>query len=317
MSYRRHIFLALAVLAVSWSSWVLFSTGSVGLGVSEATLELLGDVFDLIQTPMRDGDGNRAESPRFSVLPMPGLQDIPSQASSAPIAGDPPTPMFSDIFVVSLPSRADRRADMEKLRDAVPLLNFSYSNATPSDDRRISTIYEHVRQTREAYATSSHSSATFAWPDDASALVHSPLGHAGADLWTSADLAAQSSALSTSVQPEKDSTILDPRPRGEPLTCASQNDVSGPPYSPALPPYQLLTHSRIACWHSHAAVLRAIAERHEGEKAGREVALILEDDIDVERDVHERLHDIWNALPEEWDMLFLGKPQLSPFNGLT
>lgn len=315
MSYRRPIFLALAVSAISWSSWVLFSTSSVGFGMSEATLGLLGDALDLIQTPLRDADGNRAESPRFSVMPMPGFQDIPSQASSAPVADDSPSPMFSDVFVVSLPSRADRRADMERLRNAIPVLNFSYCDATPSDDRRISTIYEHVRHTREAYATSSSPSSTFAWPDDVSALVHSPLGHAGADLWTAAAL-AETSALSTSARPEKDTTNLDPRPRAESLTCASKNYVSGPPYHLALPPYQLLTHSKIACWYSHVKVLRAIAERHEGESTGREVALILEDDIDVERDVHDRLRNVWDALPEEWDMLFLGELRLPPCNGL-
>ncbi|GJE98031.1 hypothetical protein PsYK624_142530 [Phanerochaete sordida] len=281
----------------------MFSTTSLGLGMSAATLELLGDAFSVIQTSLGDGHGNPSDSEPTRV-PMPGLQrTMPSKAVSAAVAENTVLPMFSDVFVVSLPSRADRRADMERIRQAVPLFNFSFFDATPADDRRISVIYDTVKQTRETYTTSSSTAPTFLWPEDASALSHSPLGQAGADRWATAALATETAALSTSTQTASYDTHLDPFPRAEPLTCASQNYVSGPPYSLALPPYQLLTRSKLACWHSHVAVLRAIAERDDGTD---KVALILEDDIDVERDVEERLQSLWGELPEQWDMLFLG-----------
>lgn len=307
MSYRRSIFLLLTVLTLSWSSWILFSTTSLGLGMSDAAGGLLGDALSLIQTPLRDSHGNPAESSQYSVLPMPGLEPTePSQASSPGLAGTTPLPTFSDVFVVSLPSRADRRADMERIRHAVPLLNFSYFDATPADDRRISMIYDRVKQTREAYATSSRTALTFSWPAHVSAFAHSTLGEEGADLWATTALATETATLSTATRPASYGNNLDPLPRAEPLTCASQNYVSGPPYSPALPSYQLLTRSKLACWYSHVAVLRAIAESRDRASADAEVAVILEDDIDVERDVQERLESIWGALPEQWDMVFLG-----------
>ncbi|EKM60674.1 uncharacterized protein PHACADRAFT_203830 [Phanerochaete carnosa HHB-10118-sp] len=302
MSYRRSLFLALTVLTVSWSSWILFCATSLGFGMSEAALELLGDTLSLVGIPLRDGHGNPAESPRFSHVPMPGGHTLPSQA---PSAGDATLPTFSEIFVVSLSARADRRATMERIRSAVPLLNFSYFDATPADDSRISAIYDRIKQTREAYGTSSRTDATFEWPRDVSAPSRSPLGQTGADLWTTAALTTETSAFSTATRSGNYGTILDPFPRTEPLTCASQNYVSGPPYSLALPPYQLLTRSKVACWHSHVEVLRAIAGRHDGENADTEVSLILEDDIDVERDVQKRLQSVWGAMPERWDMLFL------------
>lgn len=305
MSYRRSIFLTLMVLTISWSSWLMFNTTSLGLGMSEATLELLGDALSVLQSTLGDAHGNIAEPARFSILPMPGLQrTVPSKANSAPLASGNPLPMFSDIFVVSLPSRADRRADMERIRHAIPLFNFSFFDATPADARRISLIYDSVRHTREAYTTSSSTAPTFSWPDDVSALSHSPLGQPGADRWATTALATETAAFPTSTPADSYGTDLEPLPRAEPLTCASQDYVSGPPYDLALPAYQLLTRSKLACWDSHVAVLDAIAERDDGRDA---VALILEDDIDVERDVQERLQSLWGALPEQWDMLYLGK----------
>ena len=38
-----------------------------------------------------------------------------------------------------------------------------------------------------------------------------------------------------------------------------------------------------------------------------EVALVLEDDVDMERDIQDRLENLIDKLPIQWDMLFLGE----------
>ncbi|KZT64019.1 hypothetical protein DAEQUDRAFT_733160 [Daedalea quercina L-15889] len=37
-----------------------------------------------------------------------------------------------------------------------------------------------------------------------------------------------------------------------------------------------------------------------------EVSVILEDDVDMERDIHDRLREVWRSLPDDWDIVFLG-----------
>ena len=34
---------------------------------------------------------------------------------------------------------------------------------------------------------------------------------------------------------------------------------------------------------------------------------ILEDDVDIERDIRERLREAWSVLPDDWDIVFLGE----------
>jgi GR25 family glycosyltransferase involved in LPS biosynthesis len=37
------------------------------------------------------------------------------------------------------------------------------------------------------------------------------------------------------------------------------------------------------------------------------VSLVLEDDIDMEQDIRQRLASVWSALPHTWDIVFLGE----------
>ncbi|KAF8174118.1 hypothetical protein K438DRAFT_1849404 [Mycena galopus ATCC 62051] len=85
-----------------------------------------------------------------------------------------------------------------------------------------------------------------------------------------------------------------------PLTCATENFTLSP-YSPHLPEYKILSRSRIACRHSHLSAIQR-ASTHERDKA----VLILEDDVDMEADIKERLSSIWTLLPSDWDIVFLG-----------
>lgn len=56
----------------------------------------------------------------------------------------------------------------------------------------------------------------------------------------------------------------------------------------------------LACWHSHFEVLRKIADGDD------DVALIFEDDIDMEWDLERRLRYLWRFLPNKWDLVFIG-----------
>ena len=61
-----------------------------------------------------------------------------------------------------------------------------------------------------------------------------------------------------------------------------------------------LSRGMIACWHSHVQVLRRISEGSDN------VAVVLEDDVDVEYDLKARLALLWSSLPAQWDIVFLG-----------
>jgi hypothetical protein len=65
--------------------------------------------------------------------------------------------------------------------------------------------------------------------------------------------------------------------------------------------YSSLKPVEIACWHSHFEVLRKIADGDD------DVAIILEDDIDMEWDLARRLRYVWKFLPERWDQVWIGK----------
>jgi len=61
------------------------------------------------------------------------------------------------------------------------------------------------------------------------------------------------------------------------------------------------TAASAACWHSHFTLLRRIADGDD------DVALIFEDDIDMEWDLEKRLRYLWKFLPDKaWDQVMIG-----------
>ncbi|KAH9947372.1 hypothetical protein B0H21DRAFT_692117 [Amylocystis lapponica] len=216
----------------------------------------------------------------------------------------------SEIYVVSLPNRADRRATMERLRLALGL-RWTYVSATRFDNPVVTNIMNHVR-------AGTAQDGRFTWPDDIDLLSRSrvPLGFSDSDIWaTSAP--AGNTLLTASLHFENlDLTLPDDSfaPALAPLTCATRDFASGAPYTPSLPAYMLLTPAKVACWYSHLEVIRHIADGGRGHR-GRgwpgvrerdDVAVVLEDDIDMEHDIAARLSGIWGSLPDEWDIVFLG-----------
>ena len=191
----------------------------------------------------------------------------------------------SRIYVISLPENSHRRMDMEQLRFTIGL-EFTYLNATGGDEHTVQKIMGHVAAFRALHSLNEIDlslSTPFEWPQDVDVLVESenPLDTKGSDLWAS------------------DSIDLPDIPSPEPLTCA-YGDSTLEPYSPQTPSYRLLTKGRLACWHSHWRVIRSIANGQDG------VALVLEDDVDMELDIRQRLLGVWDSLPSVWDIVFLG-----------
>lgn len=191
----------------------------------------------------------------------------------------------SRIYVVNLPKRTRRRLDMERLRYSLGL-DFTYVNGTEADGETVDRIMTHVlafRALASSQEISRPSPPAFGWPQEVDTLVESdsPLGMKGSDLWPS-------------------STVdLTEAYAHEPLTCAYDNSTLDV-YSPQTPPYRLLTKERLACWHSHWRVIRLIADGQE------DVSLVLEDDVDMELDIRQRLLGLWDFLPAAWDIVFLG-----------
>ena len=191
----------------------------------------------------------------------------------------------SRIYVINLPQRTRRRLGMEQLRLSLGL-DFTYINGTEAEGEAVYRIMRHIlafRALASSQKTNRPPPPDFRWPQEVDALVESesPLGMEGSDLWPF-------------------DTVDFPDPYGhEPLTCAYDNSTFAP-YSPQTPPYRLLTRERLACWHSHWRVIRLIADGQD------DVSLVLEDDVDMELDIRQRLLGVWDYLPSPWDIVFLG-----------
>ncbi|KAG0151959.1 hypothetical protein CROQUDRAFT_650533 [Cronartium quercuum f. sp. fusiforme G11] len=82
--------------------------------------------------------------------------------------------------------------------------------------------------------------------------------------------------------------------------------------------WNVLSDAAIACWHSHLSVIRTFVESKD------RMALILEDDVDLEVDIEDRLQSALNEVPRDWDILLLGHcwseesqfPPISPGSAL-
>ncbi|KAF9056961.1 hypothetical protein BDP27DRAFT_1344272 [Rhodocollybia butyracea] len=84
-------------------------------------------------------------------------------------------------------------------------------------------------------------------------------------------------------------------------------DFSLAPYSSTFPYQKFLTLARVAVWYSHLSVLRQIHKiQAESRFPDEHISVILEDDINVEKDIRNRLGGIWQVLPQDWDVVFLG-----------
>lgn len=212
----------------------------------------------------------------------------------------------SRIYVVSLLRRADRRKDMKELATSLDL-NFTYVDAVDASDLSVATIMDRVRTLRHDLGAMSDAAARllelgyrdlpsklpalFAWPADLQAEdVGTP---AGAELWTHPGILLADSLASPALTTE-------PQDVSTTLACHIENNFFGSVTEPTKAQY-ILDLPKIACWHSHMQLLRRIVEDEDDRPS-----IILEDDVNMERDIRERLHGLWSALPMDWDIVYLG-----------
>lgn len=294
-------------------AWILV----VGtLFVAAVTLRYLSIIIEgSSSTRYRVGDSNHRMKSNFEKSSCQKL-------SHPPVFFNNSIDFVSRIYVISLPRRTDRRRQMDRLRDALHL-NWTYRDAYEANASVVTTILRQVRVFRSQLipqpkpggdAPMRHDMIVpaFDWPHNLEDAICSQetLQPSGADLWTRpsshsvsdldvlAEMADPYAFNSTRSRSEsvQVSAVSDPTP----LACASGNDVSAASL-PNLPPYRRLTPAKVACWYSHLQTIREIADGKD------EAVLILEDDVDIERDVKWRLRALLDALPNEWDMVYLGK----------
>ncbi|KAG5641500.1 hypothetical protein DXG03_005072, partial [Asterophora parasitica] len=128
----------------------------------------------------------------------------------------------SRIYVLSLPTRTDRRKDMEHLRKTLGL-RWTYMEAMDASNPMINKILHAVSLSRD----SSSSTSPFSWPDDDNTVSN-----------LEEDISSWGPGfLPSSPVPETPTMFL---------PCATQN-TTVTPYTSTLPEYKLLTPARIAC----------------------------------------------------------------------
>ena len=298
--------LSAVFLLLGWLYFVMQSLGPV----SDLTLQLLGDALDIIRPVPHES------STTDKILPNPFYPV--SQASDDEANGTVHLPdpgehdkdkndIFRNIQVISLPRRIDRRISMERLREAL-FVNWTYVDATDAQNDTILRLMDCIRLRRTQLMDASLP-REFAWPKDF--LKEGALYTADILQDISCPSPDETSSLHTgNTGVSEDATrIQDSVPELRPLTCATHNSSNGLPYDPSLPPHMLLTTAKIACWYSHFRVLEkfAYAPLVENNETTSNLALILEDDVNMERDIREQLPRLVQHLPDAWDILFLGE----------
>jgi GR25 family glycosyltransferase involved in LPS biosynthesis len=300
-------------------AWILV------LFVAAVTFRYLSVIIEASSsTRDRVGDSNHRTKSSFQ---KPSCQRL----SHPPVFFNNSLDVVSRIYVISLPRRSDRRLQMDRLRDALHI-NWTYTDACEANASIVTTILRQVRVLRSQLipqpkpggdARMGHDMifSAFNWPHDLEDAICSPetLQPSGADLWTrpsshsmsDLDVPAEMADpyafnfMPSSSESVQVSAVSDPTP----LACASENDISAASL-PNLPLYRRLTPAKVACWYSHLQTIREIANGKD------EAVLILEDDVDIERDVKGRLRALLDALPNDWDIVYLGKSK-NPQTWLT
>lgn len=199
------------------------------------------------------------------------------------------------IYIISLADRQDRREQMEFLR-RIQDLTWTIVDAVPGNATLVTRILDWVALCRaEGKKTDA---PDFRWPEEINAfsISHKPLKNSGADTWT--ETLPSSKSKRDNFGPPTDSS----------LPCAIEDD-SIPTFMNGTPEWMVLSPAKVACWHSHISAIRLFIEGHDSDDHRREdkVAIILEDDIDMEKDVSNRLSQVWTFLPAGWDIVFLGE----------
>ncbi|KAG8742120.1 hypothetical protein FRC10_001990 [Ceratobasidium sp. 414] len=237
------------------------------------------------------------------------------------------------IYMISLPRRTDRRDKMKKLQ-AVTGLSWTFTDATDSTADVVGRIMERVRWERASvYLHAIDAGFRGWWSDHQDEFGWFDTNPKGSAFW---ELAPSAPASTDYTHPLPMPPLRDQRLALEAATgptiprlgavqtldftriLASNTDLSSPrtatrvvtstPSSrlPELPYWRVLTRGTIACWHSHIGLIRTVASESAHVGTNDTGVIILEDDVDMELDIQQRISHLWQELPFNWDILFLG-----------
>ncbi|QRW05723.1 glycosyltransferase family 25 protein [Ceratobasidium sp. AG-Ba] len=203
------------------------------------------------------------------------------------------------VYMISLPRRTDRRDKMRKLQ-AVTGLSWTFVDATDSTADVVGRIMERVNGSALwELAPSDPTSADYTRPLPASPLRDQRLALEAATGLTIPRLDAVRPEDFTRI-PSSEMDLSSPRTATRAVTDAPESRLFQLPY------WRTLTRGTIACWHSHIGLIRMIASESAHIGANDTGVIILEDDIDMELDIQQRITHLWEDLPPDWDILFLG-----------
>ncbi|KAH9891173.1 hypothetical protein C8Q73DRAFT_651289 [Cubamyces lactineus] len=209
--------------------------------------------------------------------------------------------VFHDVFVVSRPSRLDRRATMERLRLALGV-SWTYLDAVSYDAQVVSAIIDCVTLLR-----STTRAETFEWPSTLNGDISVGLTESRRVF---PDFPCHPASPGILVETGGQLPRTDPLNSSSAghLTCATENHISGVPLRLDLPTYMVMNAGKVACWYSHLTAMAQVAffENITSGSDPLRAFLILEDDIDMDRRLAEKLLTVWPALPTDWEVVFLG-----------
>ncbi|KAG9125700.1 hypothetical protein FRC07_006554 [Ceratobasidium sp. 392] len=242
-----------------------------------------------------------------------------------------PTPR---VYMISLPRRTDRRSRMRKLQ-AVTGLSWTFVDATDSAADVVGRIIERVRWARaSAYLHAIDAGFRGWWSDHQDELAWFDTNPKGSALWELApsDPASTDYTRPLPIPPLRDQRLALEAATGHTIPrldavqtmdftriLSSNTDLSSPraatrvvTNSPVsrldeLPYWRVLTRATIACWHSHIGLIRTVASESAHVGTSDTGVIILEDDVDMEVDIQQRISHLWKDLPSDWDILFLGQ----------
>jgi hypothetical protein len=241
----------------------------------------------------------------------------------------PVHPAAPQVYMISLLRRTDRREKMRKLR-AVTGLSWTFVDATDSTAEIVGRIMERARWTRaSAYLHAMDANFRGWWSDDQGELDAYPKGSESWELLPSDPVSADY-MRPLPIPPLRDQRLALEVATGHtiPRVGAIQAvdvtrvlfpsaDLSSPrtatravtnAHLVELPYWRVLTRGTLACWHSHIKLIRTVAsETAQVGTNGTAGVIVLEDDVDMELDIQQRISRLWGELPLDWDILFLGK----------
>jgi hypothetical protein len=200
-----------------------------------------------------------------------------------------------ETYVINLPHRDDRREDMDKLRTAIGI-SWDYVDGVYLNSSLVRNTLDWVRTIRSGppHIVGSEDKPSlvdnivFTWPKDIDDLARS---NSELELWSNEH----------GVWPLPPAIPKQLPPYIQPMASATQNYNIATNLS-AQPEHLLLTESRVACWLGHLELIHKTANSLKG----GQFAIILEDDVDMERDTDEQMKHLWPYLPDDWDVVFLG-----------